>query len=248
LSKVCLVIPVYNENRTLHRTIVELMEGSRDYKLLFVDDGSNDGSTKTLTRLHSKYQFDTVTHDQNLGYGSACRSGADWAISKGYEWIVFADSDLTNPLNEIVDLVKRIQNVDFDVYKANRVASSTSMSFNSSYRKFLSLLAKRFTKFFVGPSIKDPTNGFRAIRSDFYKQFRLHSCDFSLIMEEVYEYIRLEARICNFEARLGTRSLEQKESSFRYNKQLIQRYVYWCFRCLLRRIFRLFTLLKARLS
>ena len=246
MQRICLAIPVYNENKSLEKTIVEFSVGSSDYKLLFIDDGSTDGSSDTLHSFKGKYGYEILTHQNNLGYGAACRTGAKWAFANGFEWIIFADSDLTNPPIEIVNLSKRLLSSNFNVHKATRMPSESLVVVGSKYRNILSTLAKYFTNFFVGHNIQDPTNGFRAIRLDLYQQFELTSNDFSLIMEEVYEYIRLDAQVCNFESFLGVRDKSQRLSSFRYSRKLVRRYIYWSIRCIIQRISRNFMPFKAK--
>jgi glycosyltransferase involved in cell wall biosynthesis len=230
------VIPVYNENQSISESVVALASGTSHYKLLFVEDGSTDGTLKTLSELKSEYGFELIVHEINLGYGAACRSGAAWAISKQYEWIIFADSDLTNSPNEIVNLSKAVLSGNSDVYKASRFITQRDKKLVTRIRKGLSTSAKYLTCLFLGLKIEDPTNGFRAIRADLYSQFRLSSMDFSLIMEEVCEYLRLGASISNFDAYLGIRNVNQRASSFRYNPKLLQNYLYWCQRCFFQRL------------
>jgi glycosyltransferase involved in cell wall biosynthesis len=246
MHRICLAIPVYNENKSLEKTIVELSVGSSDYKLLFIDDGSTDGSSDTLNSFKGKYEFEVLGHQINLGYGAACRTGATWAFANGFEWIIFADSDLTNPPIEIINLSKRLLSSNFNIHKANRMPSESLVVVGTKYRHILSTFAKYFTNFFVGHDIQDPTNGFRAIRLDLYQQFRLTANDFSLIMEEVYEYIRLDAQVCNFDSCLGVRDEDQRLSSFRYSKKLVTRYIYWSIRCMIQRISGKLRLFKAK--
>lgn len=241
---VCLVIPVFNENQSINESVVALTSGTSHYKLLLVEDGSTDETPKTLSKLKLKYDFELLIHESNLGYGAACRSGAAWAISMQYEWIIFADSDLTNSPEEIVNLSKQILSGTSDVYKANRFKTQTDKRLTTRIRHFLSTFARYLTRLLIGPKIKDPTNGFRAIRANLYSQFQLYSMDFSLIMEEVFEYLRLGASISNFEAHLGIRSVDQRASSFRYNPKLLRNYLYWCQRCFVQRLIIFFSNLK----
>ena len=241
---VCLVIPVFNENQSINESVIALASGSSHYKLLFVEDGSTDETLKTLSALKLAYDFELLIHDSNLGYGAACRSGAAWAISRQYEWIIFADSDLTNSPDEIIDLSKEILSGTSDVYKANRFKTQTDKRLMTRFRNLLSTFARHLTRLLIGPKIKDPTNGFRAIRTNLYSQFQLYSTDFSLIMEEVFEYLRLSASISNFEAHLGIRNANQRASSFRYNPNLLRNYLYWSQRCFLQRLIIFFRNLK----
>jgi glycosyltransferase involved in cell wall biosynthesis len=237
-SKICLVIPVFNENQSIANSIPELAPNSSEYKLLFIDDGSTDKTLDTLLRLQDSYGYEVIAHQNNAGYGAACRTGAKWAIDNSYEWVIFADSDLTNPPSEIKALAVSLEKTEIQVYKANRVSPKINFGKNGKKRQILSAAAKLVSVMLIGKSIKDPTNGFRAVHTSLYKEMNLRSSSFSLIMEEVCEYIRLGAKISNFQSYLGQRSKDQRISSFSYDLKTFNEYLTWCFKCLNQRFIR----------
>jgi dolichol-phosphate mannosyltransferase len=232
-NKICLVIPVYNEAASIELSVKELLPDDNQYSLLFVDDGSCDTSYSLLKELKDKAGFGIIKHESNKGYGAACRSGAAWAVSGGFEWVIFADSDLTNPPHEIKSLAIRLMDSKFDVHKASRNRLSKFAVPNTSWRRTLSFIAKIFSRIFIGSQIQDPTNGFRAVRTNLYAAFDLKSNDFSIILEEVYAYIAHGAKVTNFQSDLGTRNQSQRSSSFNYDSKLLRQYIYWCIKCLL---------------
>jgi len=74
------------------------------------------------------------------------------------------------------------------------------------------------------------------VRTRSYAEFHLKSNDFSIILEEVTEYIRLGLKIENFESVLGVRSELQNPSSFHYSSNLLFRYSRWTLKCFFFRI------------
>jgi glycosyltransferase involved in cell wall biosynthesis len=243
--QICLAIPVYNEVPSISNAIDEFLKNPNVYNLLIIDDGSTDDTSKVLLALSKDRQFELLTHEINIGYGAACQTAAKWAYRAGYEWIIFADSDLTNPVNEIIDLALTLASTSADVYKANRFGKVYGMRKVKGFRRILSHLGSFIANTFVGKSISDPTNGFRAVRTASYAQFHLKSNDFSIILEEVTEYIRLGLKIENFESVLGVRSELQNPSSFRYSPILLFRYFRWTLKCF---FFRVKSFLKLFLS
>ena len=216
------------------------MSGGDYYTLLIVNDGSNDGTYETLKLCAADLRFELVTHAQNLGYGAACKTGASWAHKMGYEWIIFADSDLTNPVSEIISLAKNLDSNSADVYKANRFGITYGMKRVNGYRRKLSHMASFITTTFIGETLADPTNGFRAVRTRIFAEFVLDSKDFSIILEEVTEYFRLGLRIQNFDSILGARNETQNLSNFNYSPKLLIRYFRWTLKCAFYRL-KLFT-------
>ena len=72
-----IVVPVYNEEASLPFVLPELKEFARehDFKLIIVDDGSNDSSKKLIDQLTGSDDFKAVHHKINCGYGAAIKTG-----------------------------------------------------------------------------------------------------------------------------------------------------------------------------
>jgi dolichol-phosphate mannosyltransferase len=230
-NRICLVIPVYNESPSIANSVKEFMSGGSHYTLLVVNDGSSDGTYELLNSCAEDLRFELITHKHNHGYGAACKTGARWAYEMGYEWVIFADSDLTNPVSEIISLARSLDSDSVDVYKANRFGNTYGMKKVEGYRRILSHTAFFIASTFIGKSISDPTNGFRAVRTSVFAEFILDSKDFSIILEEVTEYFRLKLRIQNFESILGSRNETQNLSNFSYSSNLLFRYFRWTLKC-----------------
>ena len=87
-SSTCVVVPTYNNERTLARVLDGIL--ALTGHLLVVNDGSTDGTAAILTRYPS---ITVVTHPKNRGKGVALRSGFREARLKGYGNVVTIDSD-----------------------------------------------------------------------------------------------------------------------------------------------------------
>lgn len=229
--RICLAVPVYNEGPLIADSIEAFLSESCFYTLLIVNDGSNEEDSNLLNKLANSLNFNLINHGENRGYGAACKSAAKWAHDNSYEWIIFADSDLTNPVNEITHLASILGSESVDIYKANRFGSSYGMKKVKYFRRLLSRVASLITTSLIANNIADPTNGFRAIKCQAYSEFNLSSNDFSIILEEVTEYLRLGLKVSNFDSILGSRSQVQKPSNFQYSIRLLLRYSIWTLKC-----------------
>ena len=95
-----IIVPVYNEERTLLQIMQALRERCPDAQIIYVDDGSKD---RSLTILHSYAQpQDLVLTKPNGGKGSAVRMGLEQA--KG-TWTIIQDADLEYDPSEIALLL-----------------------------------------------------------------------------------------------------------------------------------------------
>jgi len=109
------VIPVYNGAlmvEQLYRQLVPVAKNLGKYELIFVDDGSKDGSYSVLKELQSKDpHVCAVELSRNFGQHNATLAGLSCAQG---ELIVTLDQDLQNPPEEIPQMIEKITE-GFDV-------------------------------------------------------------------------------------------------------------------------------------
>lgn len=121
--KLCFVIPVYNEKETLQTLTEGIIEhvGSHDYRIVFVDDGSNDGSWDILKSLRQEHpQIDIIRLRRNFGKSQALSVG----FHQAYGDIIFMmDADLQDDPAEIPRFLEKMDE-GYDVvcgWKKNRL-------------------------------------------------------------------------------------------------------------------------------
>jgi len=226
-TNICLVIPVYNEEKSISWTMQKLLESNLGVNILFVNDGSSDLSSDIITHSGIPHGMQLLEMKRNEGYGKACWLGAKEALNRGFSWVIFADSDLTNSPQEISRLIKSIDD-DFDIIKTNRFSDVYGMREVDRRRVIYSKVAQKITKVCFGKFGEDGTNGFRAIKLDFFSTFNPKEGNFSAILEELYFALVNKARILYIPTSLKKRGLHQKETSFNYSLKLISDYLKYC--------------------
>ena len=141
--QLAIVVPMYNElagAETCIRQILDIFPTlGMPAVLIAVDDGSDDGTGELLDQLQ-RAQFDfVVVHKPNGGYGSALINGARTALDHGYDYVLFMDSDLTNPPAHIQRFVPAIKH-GFDLVKGTRFSAGGDMDAVAWRRRAFSLL------------------------------------------------------------------------------------------------------------
>jgi undecaprenyl-phosphate 4-deoxy-4-formamido-L-arabinose transferase len=140
------VVPILNEERNLaelyRRTTAALAGLGRSYELIFVDDGSSDGTFATLERLHeADDRVRAVRFKRNFGQHPAMHAGL--ARARG-EVIVTMDGDLQNAPEDIPRLVEAVE-AGADVASGRRAARHDSWGRTLPSRLINGML-RRFTR------------------------------------------------------------------------------------------------------
>jgi undecaprenyl-phosphate 4-deoxy-4-formamido-L-arabinose transferase len=156
---VSIVVTVLNEERTveeLYRRTIAALDG-RPFELLFVDDGSTDGTFTTLRRLHeSDPRVRAIRFTRNFGQHPAMHAG--FSRARG-DIIVTMDGDLQNQPEDIPKLVDALERNGADVASGRRRARRDSWGRTLPSRLINGML-RRFTRV----SISDFGCAFNAYR------------------------------------------------------------------------------------
>ena len=109
---ISIVIPVYNEVdniEPLGNSIINAMQG-QNYEVLYVDDGSTDGSTEKLKEWCNQHtNFRAIHFKKNAGQTAAMDAGFKHAVGK---YVVTMDADLQNDPADIPKLLEKLNTCD----------------------------------------------------------------------------------------------------------------------------------------
>ena len=141
-----IIVPLCNEAATIgelyRRTTAALDEGPRSYELIFVDDGSTDGTFAELERLHADDpRVRAVRFKRNFGQHPAMHAGFERARGG---IVVTMDGDLQNAPEDIPRLVEAVE-AGADVASGRRAARHDSWGRTLPSRMINGML-RRFTK------------------------------------------------------------------------------------------------------
>ena len=151
--KLSIVIPVFNEEENILH-IVESLEpvlGScgRNYEIIFVDDGSTDGTFSELRNAHDKNpHIKIIKFRKNFGQSAALKAGFDHV--KG-DVVISMDGDLQNDPVDIPVLLNKLENEDYDVVCGWR-ADRNDPFFKKLVSKFANLIRISITSDFIHDS------------------------------------------------------------------------------------------------
>lgn len=166
---ISLVIPVYNEKESLpelwarSRPVLESL--SLGWELLFIDDGSNDGSFEVLRELRREdSRIRVFRFTENRGQSAALAAG--FRHSQG-EVVVTMDADLQNDPADIPSLLSRLKRVDMVTgWRRNRRDPWS--------RRLSSKIAFWYRQRFTGDGIRDTGCTLRAMRRSCLEEIKLY--------------------------------------------------------------------------
>ena len=167
--KVSIVIPVYNEVESvphLHRAIREAMAG-RDYEVVYVDDGSTDGSIEELERLvrQDAEVGRLVVLRRNFGQTAALAAGIDHSVG---EVLVTLDADMQNDPADIPLLIGKIEE-GYDLVSGWRIKRQDSF-----FRRIPSQAANWLISRVTGVPLHDYGCTLKAYRREVLEGFHLY--------------------------------------------------------------------------
>ncbi len=176
-----LVLPAFNEEHNIERTVTtvaawfarEHIEG----EIIVVDDGSRDGTAAVLKRMQGSLAFlRVVTHEHNLGYGSAVRSGLDAATR---EFLGYMDSDGQFAVEDFNQLLPFLQEFDFVTGRRVKRADPFIRLVNAKLYGFLVFVA-------LGVWVHDINCAMKVWKRSLWSQIRPRVSTGALINAEIF--------------------------------------------------------------
>ena len=163
----CIVIPVYNEEKIILNTINKALKFLKEYnfKIVIVNDGSNDSSKKILSKVKNKKVL--TLNKKNEGHGKALITGYKKALNLNAKFVLQADSDDQISFTEFKKLFKYKNKFDCIVGKRKNRKDPLS-------RILISFVLKVFIFLLFGKYIDDSNCPLRVIRTNFLREIIDH--------------------------------------------------------------------------
>jgi len=195
MSKLSVLMPVYNEARTVESIVARVLAAPVDLEIeiVVVDDGSQDRSLEVLRKLAARDErIKVFAHDRNQGKGRAIRTGIEHMTG---DIAIVQDSDLEYDPREYPRILKPILEDHADAVYGSRFASSPERRvlfyWHSLGNKFLTTVSNMANDL----NLTDMETCYKAIRVDILKKLRLTSDRFGFEPEVTARLAQWGARI-----------------------------------------------------
>ncbi|MBL7156557.1 MAG: glycosyltransferase family 2 protein [Candidatus Omnitrophica bacterium] len=158
ITKVSIIIPVYNEEKSINGILSQLIKLYPDFEIIVIDDGSRDDTYKLIQNFNVK----NIRHSFNKGYGASIKTGIRAARGS---FICTLDGDGQHDPEDIRKFLEEMNNYDMVVGEREcRFKESALYSFG---KKIINSTANYLSR----TRIPDLNSGFRLIKKDIVMKY-----------------------------------------------------------------------------
>ncbi len=175
--KCCVLIPTYNNAKTIEAVILSSLEYCDD--IILVNDGCTDNTKEILTKYP---QLTVVTHEVNKGKGMGLRNGFAKAVELGFDYVISIDSDGQHFPKDFITFLNKVE-----VQPGSLIIGARNMTVENVPNK--STFGNKFSNFWfwaeTGITLPDTQSGFRLYPVQRLKKIRLFTTKFELEIEVI---------------------------------------------------------------
>ena len=188
---ISVVIPVYNEVKTIKEIITRVQSVDLAKEIIIVDDGSSDGTREVLQDLHVREGITVLFHETNQGKGAALRTA--FKQVKG-DIVIIQDADLEYDPHEYSKLIRPILEGKADVVYGSRFLGGPHrvlLFWHYVGNKILTLFSNMLTNL----NLTDMETCYKVFKASLLKEFSIASNRFGVEPEITTKLAKLKCRI-----------------------------------------------------
>lgn len=211
--QISLVIPLFNEEESIGELLKWIQSVMKDngfsYEVIFVDDGSKDGSWKLIQQM--AVQFDEVRGIKfKRNYGKSAALHVAFEASKG-DVVITMDADLQDSPDEIPGLYNMVVNEGYDL-----VSGWKKKRYDPLSKTIPTKLYNGVTRWMSGIKLHDMNCGLKAYRKEVVKSIEVYG--------EMHRYIPVIARKAGF-LRIGEKIVQHQARKYGETKFGLERFI-----------------------
>ncbi|HET6613250.1 MAG TPA: polyprenol monophosphomannose synthase [Kofleriaceae bacterium] len=186
-----IIVPTYNERDNVRAVAEAFLAPVAGSELLFVDDGSPDGTGDLIDEICQGDPRVHVLHRAGkLGLGSAYREGFAWGLARGFDLIFEMDADFSHDPKYLPVMCERARGGGDMVVGSRYIEGGGTVNWGLG-RQLISRMGGLYARTVLGVPVRDLTSGFVC-----YRRETLEAIDLSAVRSSGYGFqIEMKYRV-----------------------------------------------------
>ncbi len=204
-KKVICVLPAYNAEKTLEKTLRDIPKGVV-HRFILVDDRSSDATVVTAKKLADSYPMEVLTHDRNRGYGGNQKTCYRAALDRDADIVVMLHPDYQYEPKLLGVLAQMVASGSYDIALGSRILGRGALKGGMPLYKYISnRILTLIENALIGQKLSEYHTGYRAYSRRVLEQVPFESFSDDFIFDNE---ILVEAHLRGF--RIGEVSVPTK--------------------------------------
>lgn len=203
--KLSVIMPVFNESKTIREIIAKVMAVPIEKELVIVDDASTDGTRDILKDYEGQPNIQVYYHEKNKGKAGAIKTGIPHATG---EIISIQDGDLETDPNDFVHLTEPIKKGEASVVYGSRYYTGNQKSLYGAYKWGAQLLSL-VVNVLYNQNITDEATCYKVFKADILKSIPLEYDRFEFCPEVTAKVSKMGYKIKELPMNYYPRSFEE---------------------------------------
>ena len=194
MIKLTIIIPVYNEIKTIEKLLNKIISLDIKKQIIVVDDGSRDGTRLILKKFNKKIDK-LIFHKENYGKGAAIKSAQKFVNGK---FVGIQDADLEYNPNDLIKIVSAMERKKYKIMYGSRVLNKSmfknTQNFTHIIRIWGNIFLTKISNLLNHQNLTDAHTCYKVMESKIFKKIKLNERGFSFCPE-----ITTKLSLMNFE-------------------------------------------------
>ena len=199
MMKISIIIPCFNEEKTISNLVGQVLKALIDMKkqIVIVDDCSTDNTFKILQELSAlDKSINVISHSSNQGKGAAIRTAL---LSVTGDIVIIQDADLEYNPSEFPKLLKPILDGNADVVYGSRFKSGDAARVIYFWHRLGNLFLTFFSNMFTNLNLTDMETCYKVFRIEVLNQIRIEENRFGIEPEITAKISKIRPRLRIYE-------------------------------------------------
>ena len=209
MIKLSIIIPVYNEIKTIEKLINKIFKLKIKKQVIVVDDGSSDG-TEILLKKYKKKIDELLIHKRNLGKGAAIKSAQKFVKGK---YVAIQDADLEYDPKDLLRIVSEMEKKNYKIIYGSRVLNKSmfknTQNFTHVVRIWGNVFLTKVSNFLNNQNLTDAHTCYKVMNSKIFKKIKLKERGFSFCPEITTKLSLMNLDIREFSINYSGRTYEE---------------------------------------